>query len=84
MLIAVLTLALNVYLDTDYFLHMPRTPEPSSGRVYAAYAMHSRLFVTAHEERRLRIAGELIPVSGAAGVIGLVLLNRGRQRPTEK
>jgi hypothetical protein len=73
------TMAYLFYLHGMYAEHMPREPQPSTGRTQHVFVMRSDRFVTEAEAARLDWATRLLPIF-VLGFIGVIYLQKRQTR----
>lgn len=73
------TMAYLLYLHGTYAEHMPRVPQPSTGRTQHVFAMRSDRYVTEAEATRLGWATRILPVF-VLGFIGVKYLQKRQTR----
>ncbi len=68
------------YVQLHYYAVMPRTPDPSSGRMYPYTANRSHVYVTRKEVDRGRLAEIVGPFGILGAMVGALLIHRAAKR----
>lgn len=64
------------YIDTTYLAHMPRTPQPDTGRIYAVQVKSVSVYVNREEFNRANLAHKTLPVIGLCCFLGMVVIKQ--------
>jgi hypothetical protein len=73
------TMGYLLYLHGTYAEHMPREPQPSTGRTQQVFVMRSDRYVTEAEATRLDWATRIQPIF-VLGFIGVIYLQKRQTR----